>query len=105
MANREAQTSSVGVAPFTEIFECHPFMSFCLDIAEQCHVVAFISAVSLFACFFSYAANTLRVYYSQKPPRDGSTAFNILCAQSALSGASVSNTSEPFIPAHSFTSQ
>lgn len=63
----------MGVAPFTEIYKCYPFRSCSLDIAEQCHVVAFISAGFF---FFKYVANTVYVYYSQKQPRDGSTAFN-----------------------------
>jgi len=62
---------------------------------------------SLQAFVFTYVANPVRVYYSQKQPRDGSTAFSILCAQSALSGTSVSNTIElfPSYMAHTFTVQ
>lgn len=81
-----------------------------LNVTLSCPVVwTLLNSVTLrhsflqFHCllgFFSYAANTLRVYYSQKPPRDGSTAFNILCAQSALSG--VGNTSQLFIPGACF---
>lgn len=96
----------MGVTPFTEIFKCYPFMSCSLDIAEQYHVVAFISAVFGFF-FFNMWQIQYMFTYSPKQPRDGSTAFNILCAQSALSGTSVNNTVELFSSymVHTFTVQ
>lgn len=83
----------MGVAPFTEIYKCYPFRSCSLDIAEQCHVVAFISA----GFFFLNMWQIQYMFTTAKNNQEmAALLLIILCAQSALSGTSVNNTIELF---------